>query len=137
MRLVAPFLLAVAVPVVFVGTIIVVATIDNTVGLHRLVRVGDIDAVVAVVLIGSPVFLGMTRLLNRHEPSVVAVRRTHFRHCAFLYIGALVGAALLVVYREFSNGLAYGYVAVLFLVTVYGIVMNAVALTAWQCPRTE
>lgn len=132
-RIVSPILYAATVPVVFAVALAAVISVESTVGLHTWVRVGDIDAGVGLLVGGVLVFVPATVLLRRADHPADAIWLRHFRHSAVLYAIALLLAASLIARFEHHNGLLYGYTAMLFLATCFGIAMNA--STHWFMAR--
>lgn len=127
-RFVTPFLYAAAVPAVCVALVMVIATIERTTGLHTWLRIGDIDAALGLVVIGTPAFVGSTLLMMRLESSAEFGSRSHLRQCLLLYLGGIALAVALIMNRAQHGGLAFAYVFMLFATSVYAILMNGLTL---------
>jgi hypothetical protein len=125
----SPLLYAAVAALVAIFVVAVMAVLERTVGLRTWQRVGDIDAAIVLAVGGTILFSVATRYLVRlerlHQPSV----RDHFRHSALLYMAGMITiGGLAVTYSELNGALQYGYVAILFVVSVLGILVNATCL---------
>jgi hypothetical protein len=124
-----PFLYAGVAALVAIFVVAALAVLERTVGLRTWQRVGDIDAAIALAVGGTILFSLATRYLVRlerlHHPSVL----DHLRHSALLYMsGTIAIGSLAATYSELNGALQYGYVAILFVVSVLGILVNAANL---------
>jgi len=103
--------------------------LEQSIGLHAWHRVGDVDAVVALITLGIPIFLIVTRALIRLEGLRRSCFYTHFRHCVLLYIAAILLAVALAVYYQNLNGaLQYAYLVGLFASCALAILINGITL---------
>lgn len=132
----SPLLYALSTIAVFVLMGIAVVFLERSVGLHTWRRVGDIDAVAVLIAAGIPVFFTVTRLLVRFDELHRWYFHTHLRHCALLYLSAILLAAVLVVYYQTLNAaLQYAYVAGLFASCVLAILTNGITLFLFRRRR--
>ncbi|MEO0971864.1 MAG: hypothetical protein AAFX85_02120 [Pseudomonadota bacterium] len=108
---------------------VVMSLMASRFGLHTVVRTGDVEVVLALLVVGVPLFAwGALRLYGlggAGRPTLV----DHFSHCATLYpivLGAAVWLPLH--YAQLGYGLSYAWAALLAVVAVVGVLVDAVVL---------
>jgi hypothetical protein len=128
-RTVTPLLYVAGFVPVFLGVFLSVALLENNLWLSELTGlyyVGDLVAVVAMLLIGGLVFGPLSavilRLDNLRRPTFL----DHLRHCALIYASLFLLLFVLVVSYELqAGGLGYGLGIVVFVIGAYAAFIDA------------
>lgn len=129
-KLTTPVLFAASVPVVFVLVLAAIIFTDTFGYFHTWKRVGDLDALGALLLAGTPIFAAVSLSLLRWEALKHLNLTVHLRQSSILYTAAGLIGVWLVSNLDDSNGLHYAYATGLFSVMLFGIVVNA-AVVGW------
>lgn len=133
-RTAAPILYAAGFVHVFVGVIVMVSVIENTVGFDNVTTFrynGDVPDAGSVLVIGGFVFGlldGVLVWLERQRPTM----RDHFRHCVALYtILVILVVTLITTYENMAAhgvSLGYGLAVTAFFIVGYDISIDATML---------
>ena len=109
-------------PVVIAVGVIVIIT-EKTVGLHAIKWMGDVDASLALLVIGGLVFYGGNMFLQGLEREACRGFKDHVRRCLLLYLLACSGGLFLLGPCH-GGGLGCGGIALVAMSAAYGIVIN-------------
>lgn len=128
MKALASILYLLAYFTVLVLIILVIATVERRWGFHTLYRQGDIDGMVAALVIGGVIFTGSTLVLARLSPPVRGLK-DHLQQSAGVY-AIIIATAIYVVTRiDQRDSLGYGVAVGACLVGLYAVILNG--LIVW------
>ena len=85
---------------------------------------GDVSAMLCIVVFGIPIFIISTRALIRFNATADTRRATHLFHCFFIYLVALLLGIFLSTNTDHVGGLGYGIAGVVFVVSAIAVVCN-------------
>jgi hypothetical protein len=124
--LLSPVVYALSACALCFATIVAIAALENTIGLHTWKRVGDIDTVLITFIGGAFLFSLVTRYLVKLEKLAKPGVTDHLRHSALLYLAMIASSVgIIVLHKEASGALSFAYVCVVLAVSLLGIVINA------------
>jgi hypothetical protein len=111
---------------VFLGTVLILNFIERNYGLHTIYRVGDIDAVVVITLLGGFFFFLGNSAVAALEPLHQISFSDHIRHSSIFYILTLIGSfGLVSTYHEMSGALSYASAVIVCFISLLAIAVNA------------
>jgi cytochrome bd-type quinol oxidase subunit 2 len=109
-------------------SLIGVALIESSVGLHTLVRAGDIDLVLLSVVVG---FL-LTYFVMSRGDNLELSTRSHFKNCWLLYLVVF----LAITYAELSDSLFQARIlsayVVTFVVAIIAVIVTQLLMTIFR-----
>ena len=135
---ISPFIYLFTAIIVCIASVLSLSWWERNVGLRTLWRVGDIDTVLISTSISSILFLVTNLFIRNFEKSPSFTKNDHFRITFFLYPILL----LIIVWLPFALPLpstdahGYGLAAVLFIVCLIGVAINALFIW-WASKRRE
>lgn len=126
-KIISPILYATFLVPVILGTIFIVASLESTVGLSRIILVGLPEAFLSLVIIGSPLFWLANKLMTGFEKLLKPNSLDHFRQSSLYYLASLYALTSLV-RHGYYGGLGEAYMLMALAISVWAIIVNAVFL---------
>lgn len=126
-KIISPILYVAFLVPVFVSTIFIVASLDSTIGLSRIILVGALEACLSIVVIGSLLFWLANGLMTRLEKLLKPNSLDHFRQSSLFYLVLLYVFISLIRYG-FYGGLGEAYMLLELAISIWAIFVNAVFL---------
>ena len=120
----ASFIYPLTVPVVGVIALALVSKMERSIGFITWRYMGDVSAMLCIVVFGIPIFIISTRALIRFNATADTRRATHLFHCFFIYLVALLLGIFLSTNTDHVGGLGYGIAGVVFVVSAIALVCN-------------
>lgn len=116
--------------IVLLLSIFLISIIEDTWGLHTLFRVGDIDMVVSILIIGGIIFGLATRTLVAYERGVKSVFTKHIHQSFILYLAVgILGYKYMASAAYTSTGLGTAVYTLAIGVFIVGILSNIAVLS--------
>ncbi len=109
---------------VSVAVVLSMIFIERTIGFHTVYRVGDVDAVAAVVIFGIPIYTLVSVWITRFKVESFSKFGSHLQQSILMYCLLIGMGFLLIVYRNENGGLGYAYGALLFCASFVGVLVN-------------
>ncbi len=135
-KLTSPELLAASALIVFMLVLAAVMLADSLGLYHSWRRIGDLNALGALLLAGTPIFALVSLVLRRWNALKYSGLAAHLHQSSILYAAAGLLGTWLVLNVDEANGLRYAYATGLLAVVLLGIVVNA-AMIGWLSHRRD
>ena len=127
-KIITPILYAACFVPVFIVTICILVTLEQTIGrLSNIFRVGVLEALLSLLVIGSILFWWANRLISRGEKLVKPNKIDHLRQssCYYFILFSILGYFI---QNGIHGGLGEGYLLFALAISLWAIIINAVFL---------
>ncbi len=127
-KIITPVLYAACFVPVFIVTICILVTLEQTIGrLSNIFRVGVLEALLTLLVIGSILFWWANRLISRGEKLHKPKKIDHLRQSSCYYFASLYILSFFI-QNGINGGLGEGYLFFALAISLWAIIINAVFL---------
>jgi len=130
-RELAPLLYFLSLAVVFVLSIFTTILSESVVGFFTWKRVGDVNVVMSILMLGIPFLTATTLKLLHKEPRKEFSFGIHLWHCGFLYCLIFIFSMTLYSNILEQGELLYWHYLVVLAVLVFSVIVNLTTIIYW------
>ena len=99
---------------------------------HTIAWRGDLDYLVVLIVLGTPLFGALSLLIMRLNPGKAGIGAQHAYATVVLYAGLVITITVLSLNFPSGGASGYHYLVALVLTAVYAVLVNA-ATVGWAC----
>lgn len=126
-KIISPILYTACFVPVFIVTVCILVTLEQIFGLSNFFRVGVLEALLSLLVIGSVLFWWANRLISRGEKLLQPNKIDHLRQSSCYYFASLYIVGFFV-QNGIRGGLGEGYLLFALAISLWAIIINAVFL---------
>ncbi|MBH41545.1 MAG: hypothetical protein CL685_02425 [Candidatus Magasanikbacteria bacterium] len=133
-KIISPILYAVFLVPLFFGSVLIVTTVEYTIGFLYDMS-GIVEMLIIILTLGTGLFWFANTLIVEREKLTKPRSLDHFRQSALYYV-LICNAILYVSHHGIQGGLLEGYILVLAVISVWAIAINAFFLQRIYPPNS-